>query len=164
MRHPGADHALEHVKRAFDSRDVTSGKRDDLGGERGDAPAAAFLEQSGTIGRGTHDGHAAIGLARGAEGEAEAFEFGDDARDRRRAHLFGVGELAEREGPAEDYDRESRELRRGESCAGVLPPYAPQQVDGRGMEAVGCLQRGAAGRRARHGPAGGGRLRSGGAG
>ena len=143
VRHPRPDQPFEDVDCAFEEGELPGGQRDDFGRERGDTPASTFLEESFALRRHAHDSHSAITLAWSAGGKALGFERGDDARDGGRPHLLGVGELAQGEGTAKDDYGKRGELRRGEAGAGVFAPDAPEEVDGRRVEAVGGVECGA---------------------
>jgi hypothetical protein len=71
--------------------------------------------------------------------EAVPLETLDDPRHRRRPHLLGRRQLAERTRAAEDEHRQSGELRRRNSGRRILPPHVPQGVDCRRVEAIGGL-------------------------
>jgi hypothetical protein len=70
---------------------------------------------------------------------AARFEGLDDTRHRRRPHLLGGCELAERPGAAEDQHGQRRELRGRHAGRGILPANVPEGMDGRRVEAVGCV-------------------------
>ena len=74
-----------------------------------------------------------------------ALEAGDDAAHGWRSDLFGVGELTERSGTAEDEDGERGKLGGADAGFAVADTKAAQQMDGGGVELVGdfgcCLGR-----------------------
>jgi hypothetical protein len=80
---------------------------------------------------------APVPLIRVAPGEAILFQAMDDSRHRRRANLFGGGELAKRLRAAEDEDGEGGKPRGAQAARGIHPPGVAKCVDGGGMEPVG---------------------------
>lgn len=136
------DDALEHVERSSERGDVFRGQRAELTRELGDATLASLLHDSSALRRGanTHDTPVlGIGLA---PHESSCLQCGNDARHRGRTHLFGRGEVAERDRAGEDDDGERRETGSAESGGVVLAAQAPEQVDGGRVEPVGRLDDG----------------------
>jgi len=70
--------------------------------------------------------------------EAVLLEPAHDPGHRRRAHLLGRGQLAERLRAAEDEDGEGGEPRGGQPARGILAPRMAKRVDRGGMEPIGC--------------------------
>ena len=113
-------------------------ERRDVFGERGDAPAAAVVQQSAcpwpsraasttrpsraSATRRTRPSRSMPTIRRVAVGAAD---------------LLGSGEPANRDRPAEHHDRQRRRARRRQPHRVVLAPQAAQQVDGGRMQAVG---------------------------
>ena len=69
--------------------------------------------------------------------QAVALEADDQARHRRRADLLGLRELADRDAPAEHHDRQRGGAGRRQAHRVVLPAQAAEEVDRRGVEALG---------------------------
>ena len=72
-----------------------------------------------------------------AADQAVALEADDEARHRRRADLLGLRELADGDAPAEHHDRQRRGARRRQPHRIVLAAEAAEEVDRRGVEALG---------------------------
>lgn len=134
--------------------EVARGQGGEVAGEGGHPPGAALLEEEPPAGRGPHPLHAAVPGVREALDEPVGLEALDQPGDGGGADLLGLGQLAEGERAGEDDHRQRREPGRREARGGVLLTQAAQQVDGRGVEAVGDLER-------RRGRPGAGRRRGG---
>ena len=97
----------------------------------------AFVEQTRAFCGGVQPHDPAVIRIVLAPDQPVALHADNEPRRRRRADLFGGGELAERDRSAEDHDRQRRGPRRGEPHGVVLPPQAAEQVDRGGVQAVG---------------------------
>jgi len=119
-----------------DSRDLVAGEALKQLREVGDPPLAAALHDATSLRSGVEALHAAVPRIALTPDESLLFERLDDARHRRRPHLLGRRELAERARPAEDEHRESGELSRRHTGRRILPADVPQGMDRSGVEAV----------------------------
>jgi hypothetical protein len=98
--------------------------------EGGDAPSSRTLEDALPLRGRMNSDDAPVPLIRVAPGEAILFQAMDDSRHRRRANLFGGGELAKRLRAAEDEDGEGREARGAETAGGIFASRVAKRVDG----------------------------------
>ena len=105
-------------------------------GQRFYATFARFPHQADALGR-SFEAQAAAVFGGVSTDELGALEAGDDAAHGGRAYLFGVGELTERSGAAEDKDGERRKLGGADVGFAVADAKAAQQVDCGGVELVG---------------------------
>jgi hypothetical protein len=99
------------------------------------------VEYLGPSGGRAHAHDAPVGCVSLALDELLGLQLDDQLGDGRWPHLLGARELAQCERTAEDDDRERGELGRGEAGRVILAAEAAQEVDGRGVEAVGELGR-----------------------
>ena len=132
-----AQQPLDDVGGRGERRSLRLVQRRDLGGERRHAALPALVEQTRAFCSGVQPHDPAVIRIVLAPDEPVALHPDDQAGRRRRADLFGGGELAERDRSAEDHDGQRRGARRRQAHGVVLPPQAAEQVDRGGVQAVG---------------------------
>jgi hypothetical protein len=108
-------------------------------GEVRDAPLAPSLHHALPLGGCVHPHDAPVVRIGSPSDETVFLQCLDDARHRRRSHLLGGGQLAERARAAEDEHRQRRELGGRDARCRVFPPNVPERMDRGRVEAIGRL-------------------------
>ena len=124
----------EDVGGPAERREVGEVERAERGGEHAHARRAATAQDAGGLGRSVDTHRAPIPFIRDTPHQPFRPQARNQLRHRRRAHLFGGGELADRHGTAEDDDGEDGGAGGGQAGRGVGSPQIAKHVDGGGMQ------------------------------
>lgn len=103
-----------------------------------DAHVASARERAKPLRRRMDAHHTAVGAVGHLASDAGSLHFAHQPTHRGRTDLLGRRELSQRLGSAHEH-RESGELRRRDAGERVSPARAPEQMDRRGVQAVGDL-------------------------
>jgi hypothetical protein len=132
-----AERLLDELGRLANARDLVRRQALEQRGEVRDAPLAASLHHAAPTRRSAQAVNATVIRVALAAYKPGLLQRLHDPRHRRRPHLFGCGELAQRPRAAEGEHRQRGELRGRHAGRRILAPDVPQRVDGSGVKAVG---------------------------
>ena len=128
---------LQHRKRPFERAPLGGWERRDGRLEGRHAPPPSLIEEPSSARRGLDAPDATVVRIGAHAHEGEAHEVADNARDGGGTDLFGRREVAQRQRAAEDDDGKGGEAWRRQPRRRVFEPEPTQEVDRRGVQAVG---------------------------